>query len=214
MASHPLAPSPLFSTALVLEKVGTAVQSASCIPFAITSSIGTLLPYTTLGLPLFYPSALVHRISGGDINLTNRFAWLSPTIGMPLLTLAGRVAFDATSSPLLRGLVHGVHTSAMCLLTNSPVSWSGMITLRQALGNAVGLPSAVAPLLDGERQLIVIMSEVAASAAFLTASLGLSFFGGFHVISANVLGHVAAAVTAVAVARLAAIPATRDPAYA
>ncbi len=206
MTTHPLACSLEFSIANFADVIGQSLQSPSSIPFAISGTLGKNLCYTTLALPLFYPSAIIHRLAGDSELTLRRIAWLSPAIGMSLLTLAGRAAFELMPNALLKGLIYGVHSCAMGMLTNIPsVHWAGMITLRKVLGSYIGLPTALQSLSGSGQKTTWQRSEILASVALITASLGLSFFGGFHVITANVTGHAAAAATKVVSARLFAI---------
>ncbi len=206
LTTHPLACSSEFSIAKVTDIIGQSVQSPGSIPFAIAGILSGGLCYTPLAVPLFYPSVMITHLSGGSQPTLRRIAWLSPAIGMSLLTLTGRVAFELMPNPLLKGLIYGVHSCAMGMLTNIPGGGLlGMITLRKVLGGYIGLPSAMAPLSENETKTTWQRSEILASAAFITASLGLSFFGGFHVITANVIGHSVAALTKVVSARVFAV---------
>lgn len=201
--THPLAPTPEFSTALCIDIVGQSLQVPSSIPFALSGLLATGLCYTPLALPLFYPSGMIHQLAGKSDLTLRRIAWMAPAIGISLLTLVGRVTFEFMPNNLLKGLIYGVHSCAMGMLTNIPSGdWAGMITLRKVLGVYIGLPSALEPLSHKDKNVIWQASEILASATLVTASLGLSFFGGFHVITANMIGHVAAATTKVVSARV------------
>jgi len=155
---------------------------------------------------------MVHNLSGDNPLTLSSIAWVSPLVGMSLLTLAGRVAFEFVPGSLLKGLVYGVHTCAMGILTNIPSGdWAGLITLRKVLGTYIGLPSALQGLSANGVSTTWNASETLASVALVTASLGLSIFGGMHVITANMIGHATAAVTKVVSARLFALFAEKSP---
>lgn len=205
MITHPLACSQEFAMANFADVIGQSIQAPSSIPFVISVILGQNLCYSPLAIPLFYPSALIHRLAGNSDLTLRRIAWLSPAIGMPLLTLAGRAAFELMPNALLKGLIYGVHSCAMGMLTNFPFDDWGMITLRKVLGSYIGLHTALQSLSRSGQKTTLQRSEILASVALITASLGLSFFGGFHVITANVIGHTAAAVTKVVSARVFAI---------
>ena len=204
MITHPLACSQEFAMANFADVIGQSIQAPSSIPFVISVILGQNLCYTPLALHLFYPSALIHRLAGNSDLTLRRIAWLSPAIGMPLLTLAGRAAFELMPNALLKGLIYGVHSCAMGMLTNVRGNRE-MITLRKVLGSYIGLRTARQSLSRSGQKTTLQRSEILASVALITASLGLSFFGGFHVITANVIGHTAAAVTKVVSARVFAI---------
>ncbi|MDP1607955.1 MAG: hypothetical protein Q8L98_01425 [Chlamydiales bacterium] len=209
--THPLAPTTEFSTAICIDIVGQSLQAPSSVPFVISGILGQNLCYTTLALPLFYPSAMIHQLAGKSELTLRRIAWMAPAVGISLLTLVGRVAFEFMPNSLLKGLVYGVHSCAMAMLTNIPSGdWLGVITLRKVLVVFTDLPSALEPLSYKDRDIIWKLSEMLASVALVTASLGLSFFGGFHVVTANTIGHVAAAATKVVSARVFAHLAAKE----
>ncbi len=206
MITHPLACSKEISVANCIDVIGKSLQVPSSIPFAISGVLSQNLCYTTLTLPLLYPSAIIHRLAGNNELTLQRIAWMSPAIGMSLLTLAGRAAFEFIPNSLFKGLIYGVHSCAMGMLTNIPSGdWAGMITLRKVLGHCIELPSALQPLSRNGQDATWQRSEILSSIALITASLGFSFFGGFHVITANMIGHATAAATKVLSARIFAV---------
>lgn len=195
-----------FLRAEIVDVIGQALQSPNSILFAISGLYGEALAYTKLVFPLFLPSSAIYRLVGRNELRLRKIAWLSPAVGISLLTLAGRVAFDLMPGPFLKGLIYGVHSCAMRILTNIPrCDSAGIITLRKVLVNYGDLPSVLEKLSLAGRDITWQQSEILSSVAFVTASLGLSFFGGFHMITANVIGHVAAAITKVVSARVFAI---------
>lgn len=211
MALNPLGLSEPFSTAQCLDVIGQSIKAPASIPFVVAAYLVQIPCNTPLALPLWIPSQIASYLSKTTQLSPNYFAWIAPAMGMPLLTLAGRVAFDLTANPFLKGAVYGIHTFAMGLITNTPSTWSELIGLRQVISNFMGLQSAMGQLTDANRVRTLGISEYLSSAAFLTASLGLSFFGGFHVITANATGYAVAAVVAAVSARTLAYFGEKKP---
>jgi len=196
MALNPLGLSEPFSTAQCLDVIGQSIKAPASIPFVVAAYLVQIPCNTPLALPLWIPSQIAYYVSK-NTNLSIKYvAWIAPAMGMPLLTLAGRVAFDLTANPFLKGAVYGIHTFAMGVITNTPSTWAGLIGLRQVIANFMGLQSATKHLTQTDYLRTLAISEYLSSAAFLTASLGLSFFGGFHVITANATGYAVATVVA------------------
>lgn len=206
MFVNPLSCSKEFLIAHTTDFVVQSVQTPSKFPFLISAIVGQNLCYTPLGLTLFYPSTLIDHLANNYKIEFGKIAWLSPALGMPLLTLAGRAAFECMPHPILKGLVYGVHSCAMGMLTNIPNGIPyRMITLRKVLGVYAGFPAALEPLSKRGLNTTLQRSEILASVAFITATLGLGFFGGFHVITANLIAHTVATVTNVVSARIFAV---------
>jgi hypothetical protein len=117
---------------------------------------------------------------------------------MSLLTLVGRAAFELMPNAFLKGVIYGMYSCAIRTLINSPLEdGRAIITLRRVLSSYIGLSSALNTLSQDAQYNSDLRSETLASVVVVTASLGLSFFGGFHIITADVIGHAAAAVTKV-----------------
>ncbi len=206
LATHPLATSDEFRWANIADLLVQSLQSPSSLLFAISAVLGQKLCYTPLASPLFYPTAIVHHFAGDKILKLRRIGWVSPAIGISLVTLIGRASFNFMPNALLKGVIYGVHSCAIGMLTNiSAGYYSQIIPLRKVLQSYVPLPFTVETLSGNGVNTISKWSEIFSSLAFITASLGLSFFGGFHVITANVIGHTAGAATKVVSSRLLAI---------
>ncbi len=189
-----------------IEFIGRSLQAPSTIPFLFGGIVGQNLSATPLTMPLFYPSIMVHHLAGGDESRLRKISWIAPALGMSVVAFTGRVVFDLMSNNLLKGIVFGVHACAMRLLANIPsASWAGMITLRSALGDCIQLKPALETLSNTGLKNALHGSEVLSGVALVTTSFALSVFGGFHIITANAIAHVAAAVTAAVVARMSAI---------
>jgi len=200
---HPLSCSHAFGISKSLDMIGQSFHVPGHIPFAVCSTLSQSLCYTPLSLPLFYPSHMTYLLAGNNENTLGKIAWIAPVSGVFLLNLIGRVSYDLMSNSFLKGTVYGLHSTAMGMLTNIPSGgWAGLITLRKVLGSYTQLPSALKQLSKNSVDSIGKKSEIVSSATFITASLAASFFGGFHVMTANMIGHIAAAITKVASAHL------------
>jgi hypothetical protein len=201
MATHPLAPTHKYHQAQLIDIASAGIQSPNPLGFAITSILCMKFSFLSGSLltPLWYPSLIVQKFAGNNQELLNKITWLAPALGMPLLAFVGRVTYDLIPVAGLKGVVYGIHTMAMCWLSNIPRGgWSGMITLRSVLGSAIKLPRSLGAISQqATLNQINNRSEMLSSVAFITASVGLSFFGGFHVITANLIGHALAAATKV-----------------
>ncbi len=218
MTIHPLAPSETFLKVQFIDITSAAIHSPNPIGYVITSILGFLCPYVSgpLFTPLWYPSVIVQEIAGNNQGLLSKIAWVAPAIGIPLLAFAGRVTYDLIPLPALKGVIYGIHSIAMCWLSNIPNGGClGMITLRRVLGSALKLPRSLGAISD---QAVVHeidnKSERLSSVAFIAASIGLSVFGGFHVITANAIGHALAAATKVVSAKVFShyfVPALQQP---
>jgi len=213
--SYPLSFSKEFRGTIILDIIGQAVQSPSRLPFAISGilsqAIASMKPFPA---PLLLPSKLVYKLANchsTQIRLVQdaalarqaaqasqaqakKLAWIAPALGISAVTLLGRVAYDFMPNSLLKGLIYGVHTAAIGMLTNVVrCDWPQTITLRSVFDIHLNIPHVFENLSKNGQKVTWERSELLASAAFITTSFALSFFGGFHVITANVAAHVTAA---------------------
>ena len=204
MTTHPLDCSLEFNAAHFFSVISQSLQAPRPVAYWFAAVTSPLVLFSTRLLDtLFIPSISVYRLAGSNPNTLRKISWLAPAVGIPIFTLAGRATYEAMPNSFLKGAVFGLHTSAMGLLTNIPNGdWAGMITLRKVLGSWIQLPSALGPLTQKGLKNTDKRSETLASATFLISSFGLSFFKGVHTITANTIGHVAAAATKVISARV------------
>lgn len=214
MYYHPFITLTGFTTATYMDVIVRALAVPTSIPYALIGILGK--EFCTLPLaPLNYPSSIIRSLAKKSGLTRRKIDWIAPVLGISLLALAGRAAFDLTPNHLLKGLIYGLYTGAMGKLTIVPSDdKTEIITLFMALGNYVQLPSALDRLFRlcplNERS-VWETSDSLASFAFIITSVALSIFGGFHMMMVNMIAHVIAATTFVVAARVLAMHAEKHP---
>jgi len=207
MVTHPLDCSIHHNTANFFSTISQSLQAPRPVTYGLAALTSPLILINTRLLNvLFYPSYGVHRLAGFNVDILRKISWLAPAFGISIMTLAGRAMYEAAPNSFLKGAVFGWHSFALGFLTNSRFGYcAGLITLRQVLGDWIQLPSALQSLSNKSLTLVDERSEILASATFLVSSFSLNFFRGMHPVTANTVGHVAAAATNVISARVFAL---------
>lgn len=207
MVTHPLDCSIQHSTANFFSVMSQSLRAPRPFAYgfaALTSPL--ILSNTRLMNVLFYPSNTVNKLAGSNKNIHRKISWLAPALGISIMTLAGRAMYEAAPNSFLKGAVFGWNSYALGLLTNIPFGdWAGLITLRKVFATWLQLPSALQSLSSKGLFHTEKRSEILASVTFFVSSFGLGFFRGMHPVTANTVGHVAAAATKVISARAFAL---------
>lgn len=121
---------------------------------------------------------------GNSGPILKKMSWASPTIQISLLTLTSRIAFGFMPNLLLKGLMCGMHSYTMGTLTSNRCKWAGTIPLSDVLKHFKHLiHEPQLPSLGDLRQFGTV-----------PIAMTLSFLGGFHVITAITITHIAACV--------------------
>jgi len=207
MVTHPLVCSKHHITANFFSIISQSLQAPRPVTYGLAALTSPLiLSNARLLNVLFYPSVGVYRLAGFNVDILRKISWLAPAFGISIMTLAGRVMYEAAPNSFLKGAVFGLHPFALGFLTNSRFGYcAGLITLRQVLGDWIQLPSALQSLSNKSLTLVDERSEILASATFLVSSFSLNFFRGIHPVTANTVSHVVAAATKVISARVFAL---------
>lgn len=108
----------------------------------------------------------------------------SPALEISLLTLASRIAFGFMPNIFLKGATCCIHSYLTERLTSNRCKWAGTISLADGLQQFKHLIHAPQlPSLASLRRYGTV-----------PVAMALSFLGGFHVITAITITHIAAAL--------------------
>lgn len=206
MVTHPLESSIHYNTANFFSIISQSLQAPRPVTYGLGALFGPLIFSNTSSFVVFYPSYGVQRLAGPNVDILRKISLLAPAFGISIMTLAGRAMYEAAPYSFLKGAVFGSHSFALELLTNIPFGdWAGLITLRKVFATWLQLPSALQSLSSKGLFQTEKRSEILASVTFFVSSFGLNFFRGMHPVTANTVGHVAAAATKVISARAFAL---------
>ncbi len=141
MSTHPLAPSPSLLLSDLLSGIAQdayRTRSALATTFCTAGRLlGRHLPFLPpLVVPLLIPSALLFNTCNNDEGLLKRISWVAPTMGIGLTTAVACASYNAISSPFLKGMICGAHSSALGILS-APLAGGmlGIISLQSVLSH-------------------------------------------------------------------------------
>lgn len=200
----PLLPSPQFRK---MEVVTQLIHSCLAVPsisgkitMFLTSGLGRGFPLVPpLQNMLYLPSTAVNLLIGNSEKNYRRFSWLAPLTSIPLVTYAAHISYLSAYSAIAKGIVLGVHCTAMMVFTIAPASWSGIISLRGSIHALIIDPSKY-NISAEELAKFKMQVEKVQSVTFAVSSIAINVITGNPII-ANAVAYPLAAIAAAASAR-------------
>lgn len=185
----------LIQSCLVVPSISAKITIFVTSVFA--RSIPTIPPLNQM---FFLPSSAVYSLIGNSEKNYSRFSWLAPLTSIPLVTYAAHISYLSASSAIAKGIVYGVHSTALMVFTLSPDSWSGLITLRSSI-HAIIIDPSKYNISAGERAKLNKQAETVQSVTFAVSAIAINVITGNPII-ANAVAYSLASIAAVVSVRL------------
>lgn len=127
----------------------------------------------------------------------NKIASFAHLASIPFITYAAHIHYLSASSAIAKGIVYGVHCTAMMILTLAPGCWSNTMTLRSYID--LSFDPSKSDLSEEGRTIINQKAERVQSIALAVSAIAINIVTG-NPIMANAVAYPLATIVGVAAA--------------